>query len=120
MDTKMRSPFVLSAGASRERLMTADSALRDSERLDAIGRHSESVDYAQAVHERTTGLALRLVMNETRDEICRALDRLSVGLYGICEVCSAPISADRLSVLPEATRCLECQRGRERDLGRCA
>lgn len=119
MDTKNRSPLIGSPNAW-ERLMRAESALKNIEQLDAIGRPSELLESAQAVHERSMGFALGLVIAETRDDISRALDRLSMGLYGHCEECAAPISSDRLSVLPEATRCLDCQRDWERRLGRCA
>jgi DnaK suppressor protein len=38
----------------------------------------------------------------------RALDRLDGGTYGRCEVCGAPIGADRLAALPAADRCISC------------
>lgn len=121
MDTKIRSPLALSTLAGRQRLMTAESALsRVGQRDDGIGRHSEFVDLAQAVHQRSNSLALQSAIDETREEISRALARMSVGLYGICEDCSRPIPSDRLSVLPETTRCLECQQGWERSPQRSA
>ncbi|MBA8816267.1 RNA polymerase-binding transcription factor DksA [Microbacterium halimionae] len=40
--------------------------------------------------------------------ISRALERLSSGLYGICETCGRPIPADRLAVRPFATQCVSC------------
>lgn len=120
MDTKIRSPLALSHQAMRQRLMVAASALQNVDRVGAIGRHSEPVDYAQAVHERSKSLALQLAISETQDEISRALDRMAMGLYGMCEECSARIPSDRLSVLPETTRCLDCQRAAELRLGRCA
>jgi DnaK suppressor protein len=43
-----------------------------------------------------------------------ALARASRGEYGICVVCRAPISADRLAALPATDRCIECaSRNRE-------
>ena len=38
--------------------------------------------------------------------------RLADGSYGTCERCSAPIAAERLSVLPWATRCVACPASR--------
>lgn len=35
----------------------------------------------------------------------KALARLKIGKYGICEVCGELIDTDRLMVYPEATRC---------------
>ena len=36
------------------------------------------------------------------------LERLDLGLYGICERCSAPIARARLEAFPRATRCMTC------------
>ena len=40
----------------------------------------------------------------------KQLSRISQGTYGTCERCGAPINADRLTVLPDATLCIECAR----------
>ena len=37
-----------------------------------------------------------------------ALARASRGDYGICVVCQAPISAERLEALPATERCIAC------------
>lgn len=42
------------------------------------------------------------------EEIEAALRRAEAGSYGICESCGEPIGADRLHVLPFATRCITC------------
>jgi DnaK suppressor protein len=36
------------------------------------------------------------------------LDRLDLGLYGICEKCSAAIGRPRLEAFPRATLCMTC------------
>ena len=41
-------------------------------------------------------------------EVAEALDRVTAGTYGRCEVCGAPIPAGRLTARPTATRCLTC------------
>jgi len=48
-----------------------------------------------------------------RDEILEALDRVREGTYGLCRDCGRKISADRLRVKPEASRCVRCQRKAE-------
>lgn len=40
----------------------------------------------------------------------KQLSRISQGTYGICERCGRPINADRLAVLPDTTKCIECAR----------
>lgn len=41
----------------------------------------------------------------TLGEIDHALARLADGTYGTCEACGAPITDDRLTVLPTARTC---------------
>lgn len=84
-----------------------------------VGRHSEPLDYAQAVQALDNHFALDAAVCETRNEIERALARFAAGVYGRCEDCSEVIARDRLRVLPETTRCLSCQRAEERRLGKC-
>jgi DnaK suppressor protein len=42
------------------------------------------------------------------DQITRALERLEVGTYGLCEECGKQIEAERLRVVPYAVRCRGC------------
>jgi DnaK suppressor protein len=44
----------------------------------------------------------------------RALSRVRIGKYGICERCGKMIDTDRLIVYPEATFCIECESKREK------
>jgi DnaK suppressor protein len=57
-------------------------------------------DLALAMLDRNTTL-LRQVM--------RALDRIAMGTYGVCQDCEEPISERRLGALPWADLCLKCQ-----------
>ncbi len=45
------------------------------------------------------------------DEAIRKIDE---GSYGICEECEEEISEKRLSILPTATLCIDCQEDKER------
>ena len=40
----------------------------------------------------------------------RALERLAAGRYGVCDECGEQIPEVRLSALPFAARCIDCQR----------
>jgi len=42
-------------------------------------------------------------------EALEALERIREGNYGICAECGKKISAARLQIKPEATRCIDCQ-----------
>lgn len=44
----------------------------------------------------------------------KALARVNVGSYGICEECGQIIDTDRLMVFPEATLCVSCEKKREK------
>jgi DnaK suppressor protein len=43
----------------------------------------------------------------------KALARIKIGKYGICENCGQMIDTDRLLVYPEATLCVKCQKEKE-------
>ena len=77
---------------------------------------SEAIDLGQAAAARSTSEALRNLLDELQRDVERALARLEIGGYGVCEDCSQPISRERLRVLPEPTRCVKCQRHDSRDL----
>ena len=43
----------------------------------------------------------------------KALTRIKLGKYGMCEACGRMIDTDRLMIYPEATLCVECEKKRE-------
>jgi len=46
-------------------------------------------------------------------EFRKALTRIKIGKYGICERCKKPIDTDRLAIRPETTKCLACEKNEE-------
>lgn len=46
-------------------------------------------------------------------EVRKALTRLKIGKYGICEKCHKMIDTDRLAVKPDTTLCVNCAKERE-------
>ena len=48
-------------------------------------------------------------------EIDEALDKISNGNYGICEMCEEPISLERLKVKPYARYCIVCREINEKE-----
>ncbi len=44
----------------------------------------------------------------------KALARVKIGSYGICEECGEMVDTDRLMIYPEATLCVSCENKRER------
>jgi RNA polymerase-binding transcription factor DksA len=55
----------------------------------------------------TTG---EVFLEEEGRRIAEARRALADGNYGVCKGCGAEIPGDRLGAMPEAVRCLECQR----------
>jgi DnaK suppressor protein len=46
-------------------------------------------------------------------QLRKALTRMKLGKYGICELCGKMIDTDRLSINPEATTCVKCEKAKE-------
>ncbi|MBX4205878.1 TraR/DksA C4-type zinc finger protein [Candidatus Microgenomates bacterium] len=44
----------------------------------------------------------------------KALSRIRIGKYGICENCGKMIDTDRLMVYPDATKCIDCENGKNK------
>lgn len=43
----------------------------------------------------------------------KALARMKIGKYGVCEKCGKMIDTDRLAINPEATTCVKCEKEKE-------
>ena len=54
-------------------------------------------------HARTS--AIKREVSRTMIQIKKALARIKIGKYGVCEKCGQMIDTDRLMVYPEATLC---------------
>jgi len=57
--------------------------------------------------------ALMQMKSDTLKRIDQAMSRLEQGTYGRCEECDREISANRLTALPFAALCRECQENTE-------
>ena len=80
----------------------------------------EDTDLAQALSDRQTTDLLVHLLDQNREQVERALERLREGGYGICEGCTRHIPSERLKYQPAATRCVECQSQWDRLNGRTA
>jgi DnaK suppressor protein len=75
----------------------------------AVSKGFGESDFAQVQGDRITDESVRRVLDAGEEQAARAESRRRAGVYGICEDCGGPISAERLRFLPEATRCVACQ-----------
>jgi RNA polymerase-binding transcription factor DksA len=87
------------------------------ERISKIGddiRHVNrpvETDSAEAVVDHENDEVIDALGNAAADELTavnRALQRLEAGNYGVCDSCGKTISAERLEILPDAQKCVEC------------
>lgn len=54
--------------------------------------------------------AMKAEMERKIVQVRKALSRIKIGAYGICENCGKMIDTDRLVVSPESTFCIDCER----------
>jgi len=106
----------------REILIVRRDALRkalagDLSTLKELREQSSGDVIDQALDSAHNELNSQLAEVESRELACieNALERMRGGNYGVCEGCSNKIPFARLSALPYATLCIECQREAERD-----
>jgi len=72
---------------------------------------AHSGDSAEQSQERENDEVVDVIGNETVQsihDIQSALARIDQGSYGICDNCGENISRERLKVLPQALRCVDC------------
>ena len=59
-------------------------------------------------------VALRQQIDRRLIDIRKAVTRIKIGKYGICEKCGKMIDTDRLMIKPEATLCIDCEKKKEK------
>ena len=63
-------------------------------------------------HEKSE--ALKREIDRKLINIRKALSRIKIGKYGICEKCGNMIDTDRLMIMPETTFCVSCEKKKEK------
>ena len=108
---KMRQLLVMRRDALRKALAGDLSMLKQQLREQSAG---DVVDFALDSAQDEINSQLAEVESRELARIEVALERIRSGEYGRCEACSQKIPMARLSALPYATLCIECQREAER------
>jgi len=88
---------------------------RDESREPYLG---DMLDLGERFHEEDLQYTLLGMKTETIQRIDEALDRLAEGEYGHCSECGQEISEKRLTAMPFAIRCCECEELAEVEPGR--
>ena len=101
-------------GRLRLELANAEIEIADLLKDSGDGAGDDQADAGTKTFEREHELSL---VNNARDMVLqseRALARIEVGTYGVCEWCGNPIGKARLQVFPRATLCMVCKQREER------
>jgi RNA polymerase-binding transcription factor DksA len=100
----------LSSLRKRKKELEKEDPFKDAERVtDNAAPDTEAAE--QFGHARTS--ALRQEITRKIIQTKKALTRIKIGKYGICEDCGLMIDTDRLMIYPEATLCAKDAAKRE-------
>ena len=104
---KQKRDFKNTLLAMRARISMQVESLRDSSltRNDDVNSFEDGSD----TFDRMLALKLAKTEHESVLAIDNALLRFDEGTYGVCEGCSELIEVPRLTALPFATMCIDCQ-----------
>ncbi len=82
----------------------------DPDSLDAeIDVERGFADSAHSTAERARVLSVMKALRANLRWVNRALTKMELGTYGVCERCGQPIAVERLEVLPWAILCIDCK-----------
>ncbi|MEA2901279.1 MAG: hypothetical protein QOH36_1166 [Actinomycetota bacterium] len=102
-----RATYVMQA----DMLKAEAQALAEDMEPGDIQFDEESGEGGTMAVERERDLTLSAQARAAVDEIDRALRKIEIGTYGICEKCETPIPKARLKALPYAALCVGCKSG---------
>jgi RNA polymerase-binding transcription factor len=92
---------------TRAAMRRSAQGMRDSE-LAHVDNHPG--DTASELHDEELDETTAILLEEEERRIAEARQALADGTYGVCRECGREIPAERLEAVPEAVRCLSCQR----------
>jgi RNA polymerase-binding transcription factor DksA len=95
----------------RKKEISKEDPFADTARVDDNAAPDTEAD-EQFGHARTS--ALKTAISKRIVQTRKALTRVKIGKYGICEECGQMIDTDRLMIYPEATLCAKDARRREK------
>lgn len=74
-----------------------------------MSRGFRDADATQQMSGQEADEAIQRVRSASKSQAQHAAELASHGAYGVCESCGGQIGEERLSAVPEATRCIACQ-----------
>jgi RNA polymerase-binding transcription factor DksA len=94
----------------RKKEISAEDPYNDRNRLED---NAADADAAERIGHMQVS-AIRQSIDRSIIQVRKALTRIKVGHYGVCEKCGKMIDTDRLMVAPETTLCIDCEKKREK------
>lgn len=95
----------------RKRSIVAEDPFTDASRVN--DNAASDTDAAEiSGHDRAE--ALRSEVDRGLITVRKALTKIKLGKYGLCETCKKMIDTDRLAVNPTAELCMSCEKKRKR------
>jgi DnaK suppressor protein len=92
-----------------------DQLRSEMQRMSAPPDEPTGISFGKRVGEGTSLAVERLVqvaayddMQETLNDVERALKKLEAGTYGECDSCGTAIPPERLEIRPWAVLCVDC------------
>lgn len=106
----LRKEIFLKLVRRSKELKKEEELIKESEASaqQELSDQSESAESTAMDVQRNISQARLSLIQSARIEIRRALAKMRIGTYGICEVCKGPIDLARLKAYPQATTCVEC------------
>ena len=102
--------------AKAERIKANIGKARNEIELMRNQSPTDEGDYAVLINDSSIEDTLIGKQLQELKEIELALDKISQGNYGICEMCEEPIGIDRLKVKPFAKFCISCREINEKEI----
>ncbi len=114
MDREMLMYFFRTLNTRMMDMLPGTQGLLSS--LVEAGNHPEPMDDADITSVLHAKEYVMRMQNRNRNrilEIGKALERIKVGEFGICEICGDDINVERLKAHPTTTVCVNCKREEE-------
>lgn len=70
---------------------------------------SDDADYANIASDINLEASLSVSSKIELDDINRALNKIELGTYGVCEMCEDDINIARLKIKPQTKFCITCR-----------
>jgi RNA polymerase-binding transcription factor DksA len=93
-----------------EKTFKKSDPFRDADR---VNHNSDEEDVDEQVGHFDTEVKVSFVKKQLV-QLRKALTRIKIGKYGICERCGKMIDTDRLAIKPETTICIDCAKELEK------